>query len=157
MKKTGQQLKLLVAGCMLFLWACQGDVVFQDQQAIPGLSWHYENGLAFEAPIHDTLSLHKMYLDIRNSTDYRYSNLFVFMDIEFPDGRVLRDTLECVLADRRGQWTGRGFGQMRFNRFLFRDDVWFPLKGTYTFRLYHGMRDDELQGISDAGIRIEKK
>ena len=142
---------------MLIFCACQGNVIFQDQQAIPGKSWHYEDGLAFAVTIGDTLSLHKMYLDIRNSVDYKYSNLFIFMDIEFPDGRVLRDTLECVLADRRGQWTGRGFGRLRFNRFLFRDDVWFPLEGTYTFRLYHGMRDDELYGISDAGIRIEKK
>ncbi len=142
---------------MLFFGACQDAVVFQDQKAIDGLSWHYENKLVFEVPIRDTLSLHKMYLDIRNSTDYKYSNLFLFLDIEFPDGQVLRDTLECVLADRRGQWTGRGFGQFRFNRFLFRDDVWFPSEGLYTFRLYQGMRDDELYGISDAGIRIEKK
>lgn len=157
MKKTGQKHKLLLAGCMLFLWACQDAVVFQAQRAIPGLSWHYQDTLVFEAPIHDTLSLHKMYLDIRNSVDYKYSNLFIFLDIEFPDGRVLRDTLECVLSDRRGQWTGRGFGQLRFNRFLFRDDVWFPMEGIYTFRLLQGMRDDELYGISDAGIRIEKK
>ncbi len=142
---------------MLFPWACQHAVVFQDQKAIEGLSWHFEDGLVFEVPIHDTVSLHKMYIDIRNSTDYKYSNLFLFLDIGFPDGRVLRDTLECVLADRRGQWTGRGFGQLRFNRFLFRDEVWFPAKGVYTFRLYHGMRDEELYGISDAGVRIEKK
>ncbi len=157
MKKTGQNIILLIAGCMLIFWACQDAIIFEDQKAIPGLSWHYEDELVFMATIDDTLSLHKMYLNIRNSTDYKYSNLFLFLDIEFPDGRVLRDTLECMLADRRGQWTGSGFGQLRFNRFLFRDDVWFPLKGTYTFRLYQGMRDDELYGISDAGIRIEKK
>ncbi len=142
---------------MLFFLACQNTVVFQGQKAIPGLSWHYKDTLVFEASIEDTLSLHKMHLDIRNSIDYRYSNLFIFLDIEFPDGRILRDTLECVLADRRGQWTGRGFGQLRFNRLMFRDDVWFPTKGIYTFRLLQGMRDDELYGISDAGIRIEKK
>lgn len=157
MKKTVQNNIFLIAGCMLIFWACRNNVVFEVQKAIPGQSWHFEDSLVFEAMINDTLSLHKMYLDIRNSTDYEYSNLFLFLDIEFPDGEVLRDTIECVLADRRGQWTGRGFGQFRFNRFLFRDDVWFPAKGVYTFTLHHGMRNDELFGISDAGIRIEKK
>lgn len=146
-----------MAGCMFFCWACESAVVFQDQQAIPGRSWHYRDSLVFTAALNDTLSLHRMYLDIRNSTDYKYSNLFLFLDIEFPDGRILRDTLECILADRRGNWTGRGFGQLRFNRFLFRDDVWFPKEGIYTFTLYQGMREDELYGISDAGIRIEIK
>lgn len=157
MKTRWQKLILLVAGSMLFFQACHDMVVFQGQKDIPGLSWHYQDTLVFEVSIEDTLSLHKMYLDIRNSTDYRYSNLFLFLDIKFPDGNVLRDTLECVLADRRGQWTGRGFGQMRFNRFLFRDDVWFPMQGVYTFSLSQGMRDDDLYGIADAGIRIEKK
>lgn len=139
------------------MWACQNSVVYQEQKAIPAKGWHHQEHLLFETTIHDTLSLHKLYLDIRNTTDYAYSNLFLFLDIAFPDGRILRDTIECTLADRRGQWTGSGFGRIRFNRFLFRDDVWFPAEGTYIFRIHHGMREDTLQGIADTGIRIERK
>ncbi len=147
---------LLFAG-LAVLWACQNSVVFQEQKALPAEGWHHQDYLLFEANIQDTLSLHKLYLDIRNTTDYEYSNLFLFLDIEFPDGRILRDTIECTLAERRGQWTGSGFGRIRFNRFLFRDDVWFPAKGNYTFRIHHGMREDTLTGIADTGIRIERK
>ena len=136
---------------------CQPGVVFQEQQNIPTEGWHYRDGIVFEARIDDTVALHKMYLDIRNTTDYEYSNLFLFLDIEFPDGRQLRDTIECLLADRRGQWTGKGIGHIRSNRFLFRDDVWFPEKGAYRFRLHHGMRHEYLHGLSDVGLRIETK
>ena len=148
---------LLLFGGLSLLWACQSPVVFQDQKAITTEGWYYKDYLQFETVINDTLSLYSISLDIRNTTDYAYSNLFLFLDIEFPDGRILRDTIECTLADRRGQWTGSGFGRLRFNRFLFRDHVWFPAEGAYIFRIHHGMREDTLHGIADAGIRIERK
>lgn len=147
----------MLLACTLIITACQNNIVYQNQKAIQTDGWHFTDSLAFEVNISDTLSLHRMYLDIRNTTDYNYSNLFIFLDIEFPDGRILRDTLECLLADRRGNWTGSGVGTLRLNSFLFRDDVWFPATGTYLFRLTHGMRNEWLTGISDAGIRIEKK
>lgn len=146
----------VLAGIILLV-ACQNSVIYQNQKAISPDGWHYTDSVIFNIEIKDTLALHSMYIDVRNTTDYSYSNLFIFLDIEFPDGRILRDTLECVLADRRGQWTGRGFGALRFNRFLFRDDVWFPASGMYVFRLTHGMREETLSGITDAGIRIERK
>lgn len=155
--KIRKQIPRLILLCLPFLFACETSVVFQQQKAIPSEGWHYRDSIIFEASIHDTVALHAMHLDIRNTVDYRYSNLFVFLDIEFPDGMVLRDTLECILADRQGNWTGKGFGKIRTNRFLFRDDVWFPQQGVYTFRIFQGMREDRLQGIADVGIRIEKK
>ncbi len=148
---------LLIAAVTAWLSACQPAVMYQNQQAVSSDGWHYTDSVLFEVNINDTVSLHEMYLDIRNTTDYAYSNLFVFLDIIFPDGRILRDTLECILADKHGQWTGRGFGAIRTNRFLFRDDVWFPAAGTYAFIMTHGMRDESLTGIADVGLRIEKK
>ncbi len=154
---TRKQTPWLILMCLLLLFSCQTSVVFQQQKSIPSEGWHYLDSIIFEASIDDTVSLHAMRLDIRNTVDYRYSNLFIFLDIEFPDGKLLRDTIECILADRQGNWTGKGFGKMRTNRFLFRDDVWFPQQGIYTIRVFQGMREDRLKGISDVGIRIEKK
>lgn len=152
-----RQQVLLVVGCLAMLWACQHSITFQEQKSIPSEAWHYQDFIEFSATIHDTISLHRLYLDVRNTTDYPYSNLFLFLDIKFPDGRLLRDTIECTLADRRGQWTGSGFGRYRINRFLFRDDVWFPEPGDYLFRVHQGMREDTLKGIADIGVRIETK
>lgn len=157
MKSAKLQRIIFCCLCIPLFWACQPGVVYQKHQNISSEGWHYRDGILFDVSIEDTLSLHELYLDIRNTTDYAYSNLFLFMEIEFPDNRVLRDTIECILADRRGQWTGKGFGSVRSNRFLFRDDVWFPADGSYQFRVYHGMRHEQLEGLSNVGIRIEKK
>lgn len=137
--------------------ACTSDAVYQAQKTIPAEGWHYKNDIVFEEFIPDSLSLYDIFVDIRNTTDYAYSNFFLFLEIDLPDGRSLHDTLELILADRRGQWTGRGFGYIRTNRFLYRQDVRFPAEGSYSFTLRQGMRDDLLTGISDVGISIQKK
>lgn len=148
---------LTLVALLLLASACDSSVVFEEHQPIPAEGWHYKNLVVFEALVNDTTNLHNLYIDVRNTTDYGFNNFFVFLDIEFPDGNILRDTIECALADRTGKWTGRGFGKIRSNRFLFRTDVWFPLEGTYVFRIEQAMRREVLEGISDIGLRIEKK
>lgn len=156
-KKTALLKLLGFIALSLLYQACGQDVVFHQQNRLPAGGWHFEDCANFEAEIRDSLSLHAMYLYVRNTTDYGYSNLYIFLDIEFPDQRVFRDTIACTLADRRGQWTGSGIGRLRSQRFLFRDNVWFPNAGTYRFRICHGMRYETIEGISDVGIRIERK
>ncbi len=143
--------------CLLLFSGCNSKTVFQDSEAIPASGWTIDNIIDFGVALDDTVHLHELYLSVRNTTDYPYRNLYLFLDIEFPDKRILRDTIEVLLANREGQWTGKGFGSIRSNSFLFRDDVWFPTPGTYTFRLQHGMREEALKGVSDIGIRIDRK
>ena len=142
---------------ILLISACNSPTVYQDQQSPGTESWDFREPLLFEVSIDDTLALHELHLIVRNNTDYAYSNLFLFLDIRFPDNTLLRDTIECFLADKTGKWTGKGFGSIKTNQFLFRDEVWFPFKGTYTFSFRHGMREEEISGITDIGIRIDRK
>lgn len=148
---------IVVAALIAIMAGCGKQPVFQDSRAIPAEGWRADQLIHFEMSLSDTVPLHELYLLVRNTTDYPYSNLYLFLDIVFPDNRLIRDTLECMLVQRDGQWTGKGFGKIRTNQFLFRDDVWFPATGTYHFRIQHGMRDDVLLGISDIGIRLDKK
>lgn len=142
---------------MWLLAGCSPGTIFQQSEALPADGWHMDQAVSFEVEITDTLNLHELYLEVRNTTSYAYSNLYLFMDIAFPGEQLLRDTIECRLAERSGRWTGRGSGRIRANEFLFRDDVWFPDSGTYIFTLRQGMREETLEGITDIGIRIERK
>lgn len=108
-----------------------------------------------EAEITDTVSPHDIYINLRHSGSYRFSNLFLFMDTYTPGGQQARDTVELTLADDRGQWLGEGIGDVRDNRILFRKGFVFPAAGVYRFELAQAMRVDPLPGILDAGIRIE--
>jgi gliding motility-associated lipoprotein GldH len=97
-----------------------------------------------------------LFVNIRNLGTYPYSNIYLFLTIGAPDGKLLTDTVEFTLADPSGRWTGSGIGGLHDNQILYKSSVYFPRKGIYTFRIKQGMRDNVLPGIRDVGIRIEK-
>jgi gliding motility-associated lipoprotein GldH len=142
---------------LLMFNGCVHNTIYERNQKIESEGWNFDNQLVFITEIADTTSLHDIYINVRNNTSYPYTNLILFFTTEFPDGRQFRDTVECILADRSGQWTGKGFGTIKSNSFHFRRDVWFPMEGEHTFTIQHAMREEYLQGLNDIGIRIDRK
>ena len=153
--KNADVLILVLFISMVFI-ACDSSVVFEKNQSITGETWNKGAILKFDVNITDTLSLHNFYITIRNTTDYKYSNIFLFIDTYFPDNSHTRDTIEFVLADIDGRWIGKGIGKIKENRILINRGVVFPIDGLYEISLEQAMREAELKGIADIGIRIEK-
>ena len=141
---------------ILIITACDSNRVYDNSYCIPDQKWNKDSLLLFEVKIIDTISLHNFYLNIRHNTDYPYSNIFFFVNTSFPNGSAGRDTIEIILADKRGNWTGTGTGRMRDNQVLLRKNLRFPLTGIYSFSIEQAMRKDNLPGLEDLGIRIEK-
>jgi gliding motility-associated lipoprotein GldH len=135
---------------------CDSARVFDQYHKIPDTKWHKDSLVVFKIPVNDTLKNHNLFVQIRNETNYKYSNLWLFVEIEQPGGEVLRDTFEIVVAHPSGRWLGKGFGGIKTLQTLYRRDVFFPVSGEYTISLQHGMREDVLTGIHDVGIRVEK-
>jgi gliding motility-associated lipoprotein GldH len=76
------------------------------------------------------------------------------LNIKAPNGNTTTDTLNFNLAYDDGKWTGSGglFSKYRENTFLYRKYVKFPEKGSYNINIRHGMRKDNLEGISSVGL-----
>ena len=110
----------------------------------------------FELEVMDTLGFYSFYINLRNTTDYTYSNFYLFLNTTLPDREHARDTIELILADKKGKWIGKGSGRLRDNQILIRPNLHFPLKGKYVFGIQHAMRDTILTDIKNIGIRIEK-
>ncbi len=146
---------LLPLLAIIFLIACDKNRIFEKNTKIPDMSWDKSNVLKFEVPIEDTITPSNIYINIRNASQYQFSNLFLYFTTRLPDGSASRDTVEVTLADEKG-WLGDGSGDIWDNRFLFKKNFRFPHPGTYTFELEQGMRPNPLPLIMDAGIRIEK-
>lgn len=145
---------LLVA---LISTSCGGEeAVFEQNQAIAGGEWGIDDQVSFDFTIEDTLSNHDFFVNIRNSGDYEYSNLYLFVKTTFPNGKSALDTVECILADPSGRWLGSGVGDIIDHQVLYKFKRRFPLAGGYNITLRHAMREDPLEGILDAGIRIAK-
>ena len=147
-------LPLVVCAIVLFA-ACGHSTYYSDIQPIPKERWKISEPLTFTIDIADSMDYFNMYFNVRNTTAFETQNLYVFMRTTYPDGHSEQDTLEFVLCDKFGKWTGTGQGRIKDNKFLFQPKVRFPNTGAYTFTVTQAMRTDELKGISDFGITLE--
>jgi gliding motility-associated lipoprotein GldH len=141
---------------LLLLSSCNNDVIFTDSVVMQDNIWDLSNVPDFSMQIDDTTQLTDVFFTIRTGSDYPFRNLFLFVTVYSPDGNIMTDTLEYYLADERGNWYGKGFGDIHELNLPYRTNVFFPARGTYLFNIQHGMRIGDLPGIYDFGLRIER-
>lgn len=141
---------------ILLSTSCSEISIYHANIDIPHESWNLDSVAVFKVDIDDTTAVHNIYVNIRNTNEYPNSNLFLFVQTTSPVGSTLRDTMECILADNRGKWLGRGFGAIRDNQFPYKNYIRFPEKGTYTLSIQQGMRTSDLKGIASVGLRVER-
>jgi gliding motility-associated lipoprotein GldH len=154
----GQAMLTMMLSVMIILAlsSCNQDVLYDNTKRIPDNVWDQGEKVRFEVPVEETGNTYRFYLNIRHTTDYRYSNLYLFINSVFPDGNKARDTVECILARPDGKWLGKGITGIRDNQLLLRTALRFPEKGTYIFEFEQAMREGSLEGITDIGLRIER-
>lgn len=145
---------------MLFVAAsfvsCDGTRLYEENREVNGGVWDMKQKLAFDFEIPDTTTKYNFYFNVRNTDEYPYSNLYVFFHTSFPNGKMGNDTIEFPLADEQGRWYGKGQGDVHDCRLIFRKGVRFPLAGKYHMEIEQAMRMEQLPGVIDAGIRIER-
>lgn len=136
--------------------SCNKNVVFSEYTKIPEEGWKVENKLTYTVDIQDNAAYHNVFLTVRHADSYPFSNLFVFLTTTYPDGKTSTDTLECILANKKGEWQGDGAGDLWDNKIPLKQNLMFPKPGKYTFTFEQGMRQDPLPLIMDFGMVIEK-
>jgi gliding motility-associated lipoprotein GldH len=140
----------------LLLLSCNSKVVYTNSQVMAGETWKLMDIVTFKVPIKDTLNSNNVIFTIRNGSSFPFRNIFLFVTTKSPDGKKITDTLQYNLADEKGKWYGKGFGDIHELNLYYKSNVFFPLKGTYEFKIQHGMRVQDLKGVYDLGLRIEK-
>lgn len=146
-------LSLFLPLCLL-LASCGSDVYYEKIHTLDKECWNKQDSLVCVLNVEDTLQFYTIMLDVRNSVNYRYQNLYLFMDTKDPRGVVTRDTMEFTLADAHGNWYGRGDRLKDFQCYWY-PKVRFPNKGEYRFTFYQAMREDVLKGIANFGMTVK--
>lgn len=143
--------------CLIFigiLMGCDDAVVYENNQSFTDNTWVYDDPKTFSFEIKDSLMPIKLSVNLRTTTSYAYSNIYMFMHSNYPNGYSDIDTLEFFLADPKGNWLGDNSGTVVENRAMLSKGT-FPTTGIYTFKLEQAMRNDSLSEILDVGIRVE--
>lgn len=148
---------------VLVLLSCNSNgVVFHSSQPIKG-NWDSAKTISFNLPELDSLKPHNLFLNIRNSNDYKYNNIFLIVAMDFPHGKSVVDTLEYRMANPDGSWMGQGIGSIKENKLWYKENIRFSEEGSYTVRISHAMRNNgevegvkHLEGITDVGFTVEE-
>lgn len=141
---------------------CSNKTIFTEYQSLSNSIWKANEKKIFQFEIKDTILPKNMFINIRNNSQYEYSNLYVITSLQFPNGTEIVDTLQYEMADVTGQFLGQGFTEIKENKLFYKEQKVFPESGEYTFSIYQAMRKNgetkpvaELKGIQDVGISIE--
>jgi len=141
---------------VLACFACDNNEVYHGSVSFDKAEWKLADEAVFDVVIADTLSTYNIYVEVRNTSDYEKSNLWVMLSCKYPNGGIKKDTINCFLADKRGYWLGSGLGDLFATRHFLKENVPFLDSGNYKFTLVHGMRSPDIKGVNDIGISIEK-
>jgi len=146
---------LLLVSVMLFT-SCNSNVVFTGSKAMDKNIWALKDIPSFDVNITDTVTNNNVIFTIRTGSSYPFRNIYLFVTTTSPDRKSITDTLQYNLADEKGVWLGKGFGDINELDLTYKSNVYFPVKGIYNFNIQHGMRVEDLDGVYDFGIRVEK-
>ena len=146
----------LILISLFLLSSCNSNVIFSDSKVMKEKTWALTDIPSFKVQVTDTINSNNVIFTIRTGSSYPFRNIYFFVTTTSPDGKSITDTLQYNLADEKGNWLGKGFGDIHELNLTYKSNVYFPIKGIYQFNIQHGMRIENLKGVYDLGLRVEK-
>ena len=152
----------LISLVLFSLLSCDTNRLYEKNISIENTIWELSQKPFFEYNNTDTISKVNLKVNIRHSSSYPFSNLWLFINTIDPLGALKTDTLECILAQKDGKWLGSGLGDVWDIQCQFKSYRLFK-QGMYTFEIEQAMRHgdlakiEQLPGIMEIGFRIEKQ
>ncbi|MFV0565945.1 MAG: gliding motility lipoprotein GldH [Flavobacteriaceae bacterium] len=153
---------LLLLFAALLVVACDSKRVLDHYKTVPN-QWHKDSIVSFNFTPPDSTNAYNLFINLRNTNAYKYSNLFLIVEMAFPHGKTIKDTLEYKMAEPSGKLLGTGITDTKENKLWYKEGVVFNESGLYQINIQQAMRENgkvegvtQLEGITDVGFRIEK-
>lgn len=151
--------------CCAFFCSCDSNRIYDEYKSVPN-QWHKDSIISFNVIPPDSINNYNLFVNLRNTNEYKYSNLFLIVEMDYPNGKIVKDTLEYKMADPSGKFLGTGFTDVKENKLWYKGHekpFIFNETGEYKINIQHAMRQngqvsgiENLEGITDIGFRIEK-
>ena len=150
------KLVVLISAFVFIISCTHTNGVYERMAFFPKQEWSTKDKRSFDFEVTDTLSTYRLYLVLRHTDAYNWNNIWVNIEFKTPDTAYILKR-EFTLADNQ-KWLGTVVDDIVDQRIAFdRNNNPIPLKkGKYTFTLQQVMREDPLQHVLNAGIRVEK-
>jgi gliding motility-associated lipoprotein GldH len=118
--------------------------------------WNRKTTQKYNLNVSDNQNPKNIIFVVRNNNDYPYSNIRFIVDFkDLQTKKTETDTLNYILAKPNGEWLGTGFGDTKETLFLYKVNYRFPKNGKYEINVKQAMRNDNLAGVEDLGVKVE--
>ena len=139
----------------LVLISC-GEAPFYDKAySFEDREWAQDVKPSYEVDIEDFNKEYDFTLSLRTSTDYSYSNLWVFMKTITPDGATAREPFEIKITKTDGSWVGEKSGSIVTTKLYFKKRK-LPMKGKYKFIIEQGITQSKVGEVHDLTLQVEE-
>ncbi|MGQ7945965.1 gliding motility lipoprotein GldH [Flavobacterium sp. WC2509] len=152
---------LLLLFVTVLLFSCDKKRVFDEYKSV-GSAWNKDSIVTFDLPVLDSTKRYNLFVNLRDNNNYKYSNLFLIVSLESPNGYTKVDTLEYQMAEPDGTLLGDGFTDIKESKLYYKENVRF--RGKYKVHIKQAVRENGkvpgvalLDGITEIGFRIENK
>ena len=147
---------LFIAGLLFFI-SCSPIDLYQKTAVIPAQQWFYNNKPEFTIAINDTTALYNVFVVLRHTDAYKYSNIWLNLGSKAPGDTMRYQNINLTLSNDIKGWEGVGMDDIfEVRKNITPGPVPFKKAGNYLFSVAQIMRDNPLKHILNVGIRIEK-
>lgn len=151
----------ILAILILTLIACVKGATYEKNHAFPNHSWKTNEEVTFEFDILDTTKNYQLFLMMRHTEAYPFSNIWLRVRTTLPNGQELpvRNT-EIPLAETSGKWLGRGMNEIWEHKMpLTRNGapMHFNQIGRYKMSFRQIMRRNPLPEVMSIGLHVERQ
>lgn len=140
---------------LLFMTSCGDQAYYDKAYSFENNNWSETDTAHFEVDVDDTVQPFNFVLTLRTTTQYQYSNIWVYVISEAPDSTKSKVAQRIPLARPDGSWIGRVSGTIVESKLRF-DSKTFPMKGKYTFDIVNATQQESIEEVLDISLRVEK-
>lgn len=149
--------KISIVVFSLALISCDDKRVFEENNDFAGKVWYVDSLQVFKFKVEDISKPYNLLVNVRNSENYPYYNLFIRYYLQDSTGQEIKSQqTELILMEpTTGKPLGDGLGDIYSHKFEILKNFSFPKTGTYIIKLKQYMRQDPLPEIYSVGFRLE--
>lgn len=153
-----QRMAFWVLGLFLAsMVGCKPIDIYEKNESIPNFKWNTNFRPSFQFNITDTTAQYQLFAVLRHNESYRYNNIWLQVGTETPGDSVRLQRVDIMLGSDDQGWRGSSMGDIwELREPLTPGPFKFKKPGTYRFTLTQIMRENPLEGMLSAGIRLER-
>lgn len=145
--------------CILFLLlgctACNYPSTLEKYKTLANETWERDSNYKFEFNIPQPGNYH-ISTCIRHTTDYKQKNISCYLTILHQRVEMDKENSDIIIVDNNGRWVGQGLTGLKTVVQPIDRIFHFDSTGVYTVEIKHRMKDKQLKGIKNIGIKMNR-